>query len=132
MIFLTGHQILRGMAIKLTERIHYRSRADEPPCSKRCSYLCSSTDRSSSCSCCPSPEVVSDEVDDIETDTEEEDDSFDDASVEDIKDEKRLSNGIWYLPIIILGTMGLMVILSFMLRSIPQRECMDWCERKSL
>ncbi len=35
-----------------------------------------------------------------------------------LRTKKRLSNGIWYLPIMILSTMGLMVILSFMLRSI--------------
>lgn len=35
-----------------------------------------------------------------------------------LRTKKRLSNVIWYLPIMILSTMGLMVILSFMLRSI--------------
>lgn len=35
-----------------------------------------------------------------------------------LRTKKRLSNVIWYLPIIILACMGLMVLLSFMLRAI--------------
>lgn len=35
-----------------------------------------------------------------------------------LRTKKRLSNTIWYLPIMILGTMGLFVLLSFALRSI--------------
>ena len=91
MIFLTGHQILRGMAIKLTERIHYGVSVlmnllvpnDAP------TYVAAPIE-AAPVAAAPPPEVVNDEVDDIETDTEEEDDSFDDASVEDIKDEEEI------------------------------------------
>lgn len=93
MIFLTGHQILKGMAIKLTERINYGVSVlmnllvphDMP------TYVAAPMEAAP---LAPAPNTTSSndspEVDELDTETEEEDDSFDDASVEDIKDEEEI------------------------------------------
>ena len=91
MIFLTGHQILKGMAIKLTERIHYGVAVlmnllviEEMP-----AFVAAPVEAAM-----PAPAMAQEpaiqEMDELETETEDDDDSFDDASVEDIKDEEEI------------------------------------------
>ncbi|NRA65720.1 MAG: MotA/TolQ/ExbB proton channel family protein [Pseudobacteriovorax sp.] len=91
MIFLTGHQILKGMAIKLTERVHYGVSVlmnllvptDMP------TFVAAPVDASMAAAPVNNEPIIQ-EMDDMESEPEEEDDSFDDASVEDIKDEEEI------------------------------------------
>lgn len=95
MLFLTGHQILRGLAIRLTERVHYgvsvlinllapQEMAPAYMAAPMSEPLPTMVQESSPTSS-PRREVTS-----TESKTEVEDDSFDDASVEDIKDEEEI------------------------------------------
>lgn len=92
MLFLTCHQLLRGLAIKITERIHYGVSVlinllvpQELATYVAAAHPAEVPNRSAA--------TVDDSDDDVEEPepmTEEEDDSFDDASVEDIKDEEEI------------------------------------------
>ena len=90
MIFLTGHQILKGMAIKLTEQIHYGVAVlinllvvEEMP-----AFVAAPVEATIPPVAASEPAMQ--EMDELETETEDDDDSFDDASVEDIKDEEEI------------------------------------------
>ena len=92
MIFLTGHQMLRGMAIKLTERLHYGVSVimnllvpnDAPT-------FVAAAPMEMPVAAAPDDNLDTDsDVEEPDTEPEEEDDSFDDASVEDIKDEEEI------------------------------------------
>ena len=90
MIFISGHQILRGIAIKLTEKIDYGVTVliNLLVPQEVATYVAAPVEG-------PSAMPVANEYDDEETEEEEEqqeeeDDSFDDASVEDIKDEEEI------------------------------------------
>ena len=89
MLFLTGHQMLRGLAIRLTERVHYgvsvlmNLLAPQEMATYVTAPMADSTPIAQ--------ETVSRrEAAPSESKTEVEDDSFDDASVEDIKDEEEI------------------------------------------
>ena len=93
MIFLTGHQSLRGMAIKLTERLHYGVSVimnllvpnDMP------TYVAAAPMEAPVAAAPVADETESDDSEEEpDAEPEEEDDSFDDASVEDIKDEEEI------------------------------------------
>jgi len=93
MIFLTGHQLLRGLAIKITERIHYGVSVlmNLLVPNEVTTYVTASPVQSSSrASSAVSGNDDDDDVEEPEPTPEEEDDSFDDASVEDIKDEEEI------------------------------------------
>ncbi len=89
MLFLTGHQLLRGMAIRITERIHYGVSVlmnllvpNEMP-----TFVAAAPIETAA----PAPVAETrSEVEEPEPVPEEEDDSFDDASIEDIKDEEEI------------------------------------------
>jgi biopolymer transport protein ExbB/TolQ len=93
MILLTCHQLLRGLAIKLTERVHHGVSVltnllapNEVP-----TYVAAPAMDYSSQPQQAQPAVDAvDEVEMPDSTPEEEDDSFDDASVEDIKDEEEI------------------------------------------
>ena len=92
MIFLTGHQMLKGMAIKLTERLHYGVSVimnllvpNEVP-----TYVAAAPMEAAMPVATSQPDEGDVALEETESETEEEDDSFDDASVEDIKDEEEI------------------------------------------
>ena len=90
MIFLAGHQLLKGIAIKLTDKIHYGvtvlSNLLVPQ--EVATYMAPAMPAPVA----PVTEEASEEMAEESEDEEEEDDddSFDDASVEDIKDEEEI------------------------------------------
>lgn len=90
MLFLTGHQMLRGLAIRLTERVHYGVSVliNLLAPQEMATYVAAPMAEASA----PlAQETVSKrEAAPTESKTEVEDDSFDDASVEDIKDEEEI------------------------------------------
>lgn len=91
MIFLTCHQLLRGLAIKITERIHYGVSVlmNLLAPAELASYVAAAPVAAAA----PASSNSRDddiEVEELEPTPEEEDDSFDDASVEDIKDEEEI------------------------------------------
>lgn len=89
MIFLTGHQILRGLAIRLTERIHYGvSVLVNLLAPQEFATYVAAPAGEMSMAAAPSESKRDDAP--AESKIEEEDDSFDDASVEDIKDEEEI------------------------------------------
>jgi biopolymer transport protein ExbB len=88
MIFLTGHQILRGLAIRLTERIHYGvSVLLNLLAPQEVATYVSAPVMAPEAS---APTESKREAAPTDSKIEEEDDSFDDASVEDIKDEEEI------------------------------------------
>ncbi len=90
MIFLTGHQILRGLAIRVTERIHYGVSVLVNLLAPQevATYVAAPVADVSAVA--PSPVEHRRETHHAEHKIEEEDDSFNDASVEDIKDEEEI------------------------------------------
>jgi biopolymer transport protein ExbB/TolQ len=89
MLFLTGHQMLRGLAIRLTERVHYGVSVliNLLAPQEMATYVAAPMTEAAA----PVQEPVSKrEAAPAESKTEVEDDSFDDASVEDIKDEEEI------------------------------------------
>jgi hypothetical protein len=89
MLFLTGHQMLRGLAIRLTERVHYGVSVliNLLAPQEMATYVAAPMAEAAA----PVQEPVSKrEAAPAESKTEVEDDSFDDASVEDIKDEEEI------------------------------------------
>jgi biopolymer transport protein ExbB/TolQ len=89
MLFLTGHQMLRGLAIRLTERVHYGVSVliNLLAPQEMATYVAAPMAEAAA----PAQEPVSKrEAAPAESKTEVEDDSFDDASVEDIKDEEEI------------------------------------------
>lgn len=99
MIFLTGHQILKGIAVRLTEKIHFGVTVlHNLLVPQEVAYMHAPIAAAVGAE---APAVVDNgaaPVNDYEVDAgvaaqevvEEEDDSFDDASVEDIKDEEEI------------------------------------------
>lgn len=93
MIFLTGHQILKGIAIKLTERLHYGVSVimNLLVPNEVTTYVAAAPMDSPIAMADPiQPDDSATGLNDIENQIEDEDDSFDDASVEDIKDEEEI------------------------------------------
>ncbi|MFW7378251.1 MAG: MotA/TolQ/ExbB proton channel family protein [Oligoflexus sp.] len=90
MIFLTCHQLLRGLAIKITERIHYGVSVlvNLLAPNEVATYVTANPIESAPASV--ARDASDDDVEEPEPTPEEEDDSFDDASVEDIKDEEEI------------------------------------------
>lgn len=90
MIFLTGHQILRGLAIRVTERIHYGVSVLVNLLAPQevATYMAAPISEVSAAPAAIEHHHRSAPV--AEHKTEEEDDSFNDASVEDIKDEEEI------------------------------------------
>ncbi len=89
MLFLTGHQILRGLAIRLTERIHYGISVlvNLLAPQELATYV---TAAAGDVGMTAAPSESKHSSSPTESKIEEEDDSFDDASVEDIKDEEEI------------------------------------------
>ncbi len=96
LIFLTGHQIIRGLAIKIAERIHYGVSVlmnmlapQDIPAFVGAPMLDTPIHAPppQTAQAQPAAMDIQDESDII---PEEDDDSFDDASVEDIKDEEEI------------------------------------------
>ena len=94
LIFLMGHQIVRGLAIKITERIHYGVSVlinmlapTEMPSFVAAPILDTPIPAATPK---PQPAAPMDLQDESDIIPEEDDDSFDDASVEDIKDEEEI------------------------------------------
>jgi biopolymer transport protein ExbB len=89
MIFLTGHQVLRGLALRLTERVHYGVSVLinllAPP---ETATFMQAPLAIQSAAMAHAPSVKSEAA--PAEKMEEVDDSFDDASVEDIKDEEEI------------------------------------------
>lgn len=93
MIFLAAHQILKSIAIKLSERIHYGvtvlSNLLVPQ--EVATYVAPQPAGVPMTAVPVAEEAAEDDDDEDEAEEEEEDDdSFDDASVEDIKDEEEI------------------------------------------
>lgn len=90
MLFLASHQILKGIAIKLTERIHYGVTVlHNLLVPQEMATIMAPADMGAA----PMPVNQVEEYAEPMTDSpavEEADDSFDDASVEDIKDEEEI------------------------------------------
>ena len=93
MVFLSAYQLLKSIAVKLTERIHYGiTILVNLLVPQEVGYIAQPA-MAAPMAPPPAPEPVEDlaESDDDETEEEEEDDdSFDDAAVEDIKDEEEI------------------------------------------
>lgn len=96
LIFLTGHQIIRGLAIKISERIHYGVSVlmnmlapQDIPTFVGAPVLDTPVHASAPAQTHAQP-VAMDNQDESDIIPEEDDDSFDDASVEDIKDEEEI------------------------------------------
>ena len=92
MIFLAAHQLLKGIAIKLTERIHYGvTILNNLLVPQEVGYIAQPA-----MAAAPVPQPIQEDIEDLsddqneEAEEEEEDDSFDDAAVEDIKDEEEI------------------------------------------
>lgn len=91
MFFLAAHQVLRGVAIKLAERIHYGvTILNNLLVPQEVSYVAGPQPMAQA-----APVQMEEIEQEIAPDTEdlseeEEDDSFDDAAVEDIKDEEEI------------------------------------------
>ena len=92
MTFLAGHQILKGIAIKLTERIHYGvTILNNLLVPEEVGYIAGPA--MAAAPVAPAPIAETEEIDsepEADEEEEEEDDSFDDAAVEDIKDEEEI------------------------------------------
>lgn len=90
MIFLTGHQVLRGLALRLTERVHYGVSVLinllAPP--ETATFMPAPL-AIQTAAIAHAPEAKREASPQAEK-MEEVDDSFDDASVEDIKDEEEI------------------------------------------
>ncbi|WP_141736662.1 MotA/TolQ/ExbB proton channel family protein [Oligoflexus tunisiensis] len=90
MLFLTGHQMLRGLAIRLTERVHYGVSVliNLLAPQEMATYV--AAPMAEAAPVVQEPVISKREAAPVESKTEVEDDSFDDASVEDIKDEEEI------------------------------------------
>lgn len=92
MIFLTGHQLLRGLALRLTERVHYGvsvlTNLLAP--AELSSFVPAMAMPASGHVSAPSAVPEARREAGADTKIEVEDDSFDDSSVEDIKDEEEI------------------------------------------
>lgn len=88
MLFLTGHQVLRGLAIRITERTHYGVSVLMNLLAPHevATYVAAPVNDSMPAVVEQRREVAAP----IETKPEVDDDSFDDASIEDIKDEEEI------------------------------------------
>ncbi len=88
MIFLTGHQVLRGLALRLTERVHYGvSVLMNLLAPAEVASFVPAVAVAAPAGAAPAPARAEAAAD---TKIEVEDDSFDDSSVEDIKDEEEI------------------------------------------
>lgn len=92
MIFLTGHQLLRGLALRLTERVHYGVSVLMNLLSPAEFGFMPAMAMSGGSQGGPAPSAAPEARREASSDNkiEVEDDSFDDSSVEDIKDEEEI------------------------------------------
>ncbi len=91
MIFLTGHQVLRGLALRLTERVHYGVSVLSnllAPAEMATFAPMMAMPSHGAPPAAPAPEPHREMSADNKIEVE--DDSFDDSSVEDIKDEEEI------------------------------------------
>lgn len=91
MIFLTGHQILRGLALRLTERVHYGvSVLTNLLAPVEMSTFVPAVTVAGAAAAAAPVAAAAHHAGASDSKIEVEDDSFDDSSVEDIKDEEEI------------------------------------------